>query len=176
MSPPVAFIVHTDVMKSSPRQPSCLMMRSNSSFNSSNHESAIIDSSWSGALGSTADRHVWSTTETYEHEHTVSSVAATGLQPSRGVSQEGWQCETEEHRVHPVSRTISQRRQPSALSGALSRVAISTLATAAAMSRGLVSGTENTLTTNVHQSLDWTGLPTVAGSHLGVQFSGSDTN
>ena len=49
------------------------------------------------------DTQVWTATETSEHEHNGSSVATTGLEPSRGVSQERWQCETQVHRVHLVS-------------------------------------------------------------------------
>ena len=65
---------------------------------------------------------------------------STGLDCGpRGVSQEGWQRETKVHRVLPVSRPMSQR--PRALSGAISCVAISTLATAAAMSGGLAGRT-----------------------------------
>ena len=85
-------------------------------------------------------------------------MAATGLQPSGGVFQEGWQCETKVHRVHSVSRAISLSRQPSTLSGAVPRVVISTLATAAAMSGGLA----------------WTGQPKVASNRLGAPFPGSD--
>ena len=91
-------------------QPSCLMMRSDSSFNSPSHESAIIESSRSGALAPTADGHLWSTTETSEHEHSDSTATATGLQSSRGASQARRQRESKVHRVHPVSRTISQRQ------------------------------------------------------------------
>ena len=164
VSPPMAPTIDTDMMKSSSCQPSCLVKRGGSSFNSQNHESALIDSSGSRAVASTEDRHVWSATETCEHEPNDSSVVAAGLQPSGGVSQEGWQREAKVHRLHPVSRTIPHRRQPGALSGAISRVVISTIATATAMSRGLAGSTDKTFTTSVQRPRDRTGLPTVAST------------
>ena len=91
---PVACAVSTDKSKVNSCQPSCLMMRRDNSLNSPSHDSAIIDSSRSGALAPTADRHVCSTTETSEHEHNGPTAAAAGLQSSRGVSQAGRQRET----------------------------------------------------------------------------------
>ena len=147
-----------------------LSRRSGSSFNSPNHESALLGSSRSGALSSTTDGHVWSATETPEHEHKGSAVVAAGLQPSGGVPQGGWQRETIVHRVHIVSRTDSQRRQPSALPGSISRVVITEIATTAAMSRGLAGSTNKTFTTPVQQPRNRTSLPKVASNHFGILF------
>ena len=64
----------------------------------------------------------------------------------------GWHGETTVHRVHPVSRTVSWRRQPRALAGAVARVVFSTIATAAVMSRGLAGNENDTFKTTVQAS------------------------
>ena len=68
-----------------------------------------------------------------------------------------------------VSRTDSQRR-PSALPGSISSVAITEIATTAAMSRGLAGSTNKTFTTTVQQPRDRTSLPKVASHHFGILF------
>ena len=57
-----------------------------------------------------------------------------------------------------------------ALSGAISRVLISTIATAAAMAGGVACNVNYTFSTTVHEPRDRTGLPTVAGAHFGVSL------
>ena len=111
------------------------MMRSDSSFNS-----PIIDSSWSGASASTADRHVWSTTETSEHERNCSSHAAAGLQPSGLLSQEGEATQDKSTWRAPCVSNDFPASATQCSIRAISRVVIGTLATAAAMS-GLAGST-----------------------------------
>ena len=71
------------------------------------------------------------------------------------------------HRVHPVSRTVSWRRQPCVLSGAVARVVFSTIATAAVMSRDLAGNENDTFKTTVQAPRDRTGLPAVASAPSG---------
>ena len=108
-------------------------------------------------------------------EHNGSSVAATELQPSGGVPREGWQGETKVHRVHPVSRTVSWRRQSRALAGAVARVVFSTIATAAVMSRGLAGNENDTFKTTVQAPRDRTGLPAVASAPSGCLWTSHGT-
>ena len=72
--------------------------------------------------------------------------------------------------MHLVSRTHSQRRQPGARSGAISRVVITKIDTTAAMSRGPDGSTNKTFTTAVQQGQERTGLPKVASKHFGTLF------
>ena len=87
----------------------------------------------------------------------------------------GWQGETKVHRVHPVSRTVSWRRQPRALAGAVARVVISTIATPAVMSRGLAGNENDTFKTTVQEPRDRTGLPAVASALCGCRWISHDS-
>ena len=137
LCPPVAPTVGTDMMKSSSCQPSYLSKRSGSSFNSLDHEYALI-----GSLGSA--------TETSEHEHKGSAVAAAGPQPYGGVSQELWQRETKVHRVHLVSNGFSATTTRCPVRG-ISRIVMTKIDTTGATSRGLDGSTSKTFTPTVSQ-------------------------
>ena len=83
------------------------------------------------------------------------------------------------HRTGTIRRSLSRKvamrdtstsRAPSVfvLSGAISRVLISTISTAAAMAGGVAGNANDTFRTTVHERRDRTSLLTVAGAHSGV--------
>ena len=121
------------------------------------HESALIGFSGSAALAPTADMQVWTAIETRLN---TSTMVPQLLEPSGGVSQERWQCETQVHRVQLCVSVL--------LSGAISHVLISTIATAAAMA-GRVSLATQTIR-SIPQFMNRAIVPTVAGAHSGVVF------
>ena len=115
-----------------------------------------------GALAPTAAMQVWTAIrDVCTRAHCfLSCYRRTGTYPEESLKKGG----NARHKY--IACTFCLR----ALSGAISRVLTSTIATAAAMAGGVAGSANNTFSTTVHEPRDRSSLPTVADAHSGVSL------